>query len=120
MQNLGAILLAGLVGCLAYSSLFLVVGLWLPRRGLLVGFIYVLVWEGILSQISTGLTTFSVHRYVEGALDASLGTSLLTTLRADGIPPVNLSGTTSLFVLAFVLLGGMLVATWKLQRIELP
>lgn len=119
-QNLGAILLAGLVGCLAYSSLFLLVGLWLPRRGLLVGFIYVLLWEGILSELSTGLATFSVRRYVEGVLDGSLGTSLLATMNADGIASVNISSTTSLFVLVLVLLGGMLVATWKLQQLELP
>jgi ABC-2 type transport system permease protein len=119
-QNLGAILLAGLVGCLAYSSLFLLVGLWLPRRGLLVGFIYVLLWEGVLSQLSTGLATFSVRRYVEGALDGSLGNAVLANLNADGITGVNLSSTTSLIVLALVLIGGMLVATWKLQQLELP
>jgi ABC-2 type transport system permease protein len=114
-QNFGAILLAGLVGCLAYSSLFLLVGLWLPRRGLLVGFIYVLLWEGIASQLSTGLATFSVRRYVEGTLDANLGTAVL----ANSIP-VNISGATSLIVLALVLIGGILVSTWKLQQMELP
>ena len=73
-------MLAGLVGCLAYSSLFLLVGLWLPRRGLLVGFIYVLLWEGIASQLSTGLATFSVRRYVEGTLDANLGAAAWQTV----------------------------------------
>lgn len=119
-QNLSAILLAGLVGSLAYSSLFLLIGLWLPRRGLLVGFIYVLVWEGVLSQLSTGLATFSVRRYVEGALDANLGTSILTSLQADGFTPINISGATSLIVLAIVLVGGVLVSTWKLRQMELP
>jgi ABC-2 type transport system permease protein len=119
-QNLWAILLAGLVGCLAYSSLFLLVGLWLPRRGLLVGFLYVLIWEGILSQLSTGLATFSVRRYVEGALEASLGTTALARLQADGFSSVNISGAASLIVLACVLIGGMLVSTWKLQQMELP
>ena len=114
-QNFGAILLAGLVGCLAYSSLFLLVGLWLPRRGLLVGFLYVLLWEGIASQLSTGLATFSVRRYVEGTLDASLGAAALSKS-----VPVNISGATSLLVLALVLIGGILVSTWKLQRMELP
>jgi len=114
-QNFGAVLLAGLGGCLAYSSLFLLVGLWLPRRGLLVGFIYVLVWEGTLSTLSTGLATFSVRRYVEGSLDASLGSTALAN-----ISPVNISGTASLIVLAAVLIGGILVATWKLRQIELP
>lgn len=120
VQNFDAIMLAGLVGCLAYSSLFLLVGLWLPRRGLLVGFIYVLLWEGIFSQLSTGLATFSVRRYVEGALGANLGTTALAQLQADGFSPLNISGATSLIVLACVLLGGILVATWKLQQMELP
>jgi ABC-2 type transport system permease protein len=114
MQNLGAILLAGLVGSLTYSSLFLLVGLWLPRRGLLVGFIYVLLWEGIVSQLSTGLATFSVRRYVVGALNARL-----TIAALSASTPVDISGTTSLIVLAGVLLGGVLVATWKLQQMEL-
>jgi ABC-2 type transport system permease protein len=114
-QDFGAILLAGLVGCLAYSSLFLLVGLWLPRRGLLVGFIYVLLWEGIASQLSTGLATFSVRRYVEGALDANLGAAAL----ANSVP-VDLSGAASLLVLALVLVGGIAVATWKLHQMELP
>jgi hypothetical protein len=87
---------------------------------MLVGFIYVLVWEGVLSQLSTGLATFSVRRYVEGALDANLGTSILTSLQHDGFTPVNISGATSLIVLAVVLVGGILVSTWKLRQMELP
>ena len=120
LQNLGAILLAGLFGCLAYSSGFLLLGLWLPRRGLLVGFLYVLLWEGIFSQLSTGLAIFSVRRYVEGALDANLSATALANLRTDGFTLVDLGGATSLIVLAFVLIGGVLVATWKLRQLELP
>ncbi len=114
-QNFGAILLAGFAGCLAYSSLFLLLGLWLPRRGLLVGFLYVLLWEGILSQLSTGLATFSVRRYIEGALNANLSASAL----ANSVS-VDISGAASLIVLALVLVGGILIATWKLQQMELP
>jgi ABC-2 type transport system permease protein len=113
-QNFAAIMLAGLAGCLAYSSLFLLLGLWLPRRGLVVGFIYVLLWEGVFSQLSTGLATFSVRRYVEGILNANLTTSALANST-----PVDISGATSLVVLALVLVGGILVTTWKLQRMEL-
>jgi ABC-2 type transport system permease protein len=118
-QNLGAILLAGLLGCLAYSSGFLLLGLWLPRRGLLVGFLYVLLWEGIFSQLSTGLATFSVRRYVEGALNGNLAPSALAA-SVSASPAVDVSGTASLIVLTGVLLAGILVATWKLQRMELP
>jgi ABC-2 type transport system permease protein len=118
-QNFGAILLAGFGGCLAYSSVFLLVGLWLPRRGLLVGFLYVLLWEGIASQLSTGLATFSLRRYVEGALNAYLGAAALATSKSGSVP-VNISGTASLLVLALVLAGGIAVATWKLRQMELP
>ena len=119
IQNLGAILLAGMFGCLAYSSGFLLLGLWLPRRGLLVGFLYVLFWEGIFSQLSTGLAIFSVRRYVEGVLNANLTPSALSSSVAAS-PAVDVSGTASLIVLACVLLGGILVATWKLRQMELP
>ena len=109
-----------MVGSLAYSSFFLLLGLWLPRRGLLVGFLYVLLWEGVLSQLSTGLATFSVRRYVEGTLDANLGAGVISSLQADGYTPVNLNGTASLIVLAAILVVGALAATWKLQQMELP
>ena len=115
LHDLGAILLAGLGGCIAYSSLFLLLGLLFPRRGMLVGFIYVLVWEGAISTLSTGLATFSLRRYVEGALHASLGTSALATAQ-----PSSLSGTTSFLVLALVLVAGLIVSTWRLHSMEQP
>jgi ABC-2 type transport system permease protein len=115
LHDLGAILLAGLGGCIAYSSLFLLLGLWFPRRGILVGFIYVLVWEGTVSSLSTGLATFSVRRYVEGALHASLGTSALAAAQ-----PSSLSGTASFLVLALVLVAGLIVSTWRLHWMEQP
>ena len=115
LRDLGAILLAGLGGCVAYSSLFLLLGLWFPRRGLLVGFIYVLVWEGTASALSTGLATFSVRRYVEGALHASLGASPLAALQ-----PSSISGTVSFLVLALVLIAGVAISTWRLHWMEQP
>lgn len=115
LHDLWAILLAGLVGCLAYTSLFLLLGLWLPRRGLLVGFIYVLVWEGTASNFSTALAALSVRRYVQGGLHASLGSSPLAAVQ-----PSSLSGTTSFLVLALVLLAGIIITTWKLHQLEQP
>ena len=86
---------------------------------MLVGFLYVLLWEGIFSQLSTGLAVFSVRRYVEGALNANLTTSALSA-STQASPAVDVRGTASLIVLACVLLGCILVATWKLQQMELP
>ena len=71
---------AGFAGCLAYTAVFLPLGLFLPKRGLIVGFLYVLFWEGTLSTLSTGLATLSVRRYVQGVLEAGLGQSPLASL----------------------------------------
>lgn len=114
-HNLGAVLLAGLGGCLAYSSLFLLVGLLAPRRALLVGFIYVLAWEGTAAALSTALATLSVRRYVEGALHAWLGSSPLASVQ-----PSSAGGTASALVLALVLIGGIALTTVQLRRLELP
>lgn len=115
LQDLGAIMAAGFAGCLAYTAVFLPLGLFLPKRGLIVGFLYVLFWEGTLSTLSTGLATLSVRRYVQGVLEAGLGQSPLASLY-----PSPVSGTASLLVVLGLLLAGSLVTTWRLIRIQLP
>lgn len=114
-DGLAAILLAGLAGCLGYVSLFMLIGLLAPRRALLIGFLYVLAWEGLAAGISTGLATLSVRRYVEGILHAGL-----STLPALPIQWPNISGATSIAVLAAIVAGGLALTTVQLHRIELP
>lgn len=114
-DGLGALLLAGLGGSAAYCSLFLLVGLAAPRRALLIGFAYVLAWEGLAAGLSTALATLSVRKYVEGALHAALGASALASAQ-----PSTISGTLSAVVLAAILIAGIGVSTWQLHRIELP
>jgi hypothetical protein len=114
-QTLTAILLAGLGGCLAYCSLFEWVGLVLPRRALLLGFIYVLVWEGTVGSIFSALATLTVRHYLEGILHAGLSTTPLA-----GVEPSTVDGVASTLVLAFVVVGGVGLATWNLHRMELP
>jgi ABC-2 type transport system permease protein len=115
LQDLGAIVGAALAGCIAYTAVFLPLGLFLPKRGLIVGFFYVLFWEGTLSALSTGLATLSVRRYVQGVLEAGLGSSPLASLH-----PSPVSGTVSVLVVLGLLVAGSLVATWRLIRIQLP
>ncbi|HEY7849545.1 MAG TPA: ABC transporter permease [Ktedonobacterales bacterium] len=114
-QTLTALLLAGLAGCLAYTAVFLPLGLFLPRQGLIVGILYVVIWEGIAAGFSTGLATLSVRRYVEGTLHMGLGASPLATLA-----PSSLSGATSLLVIGGIVLLGVLVCTWRLRTLEMP
>ncbi len=114
-RDFGAILLSALAGCIAYSAVFLPLGLFIPRRGLIVGFMYVLIWEGLLAGFSTGLATLSVRRYVQGVLEAGLGSSPLASLY-----PSSVSGTVSLLVVLALLAIGGLLTTWRLIRIQLP
>jgi len=113
--TLGAILLGGLGGSLAYASLFLLLGLLIPRRALIVGFLYVLVWEGTAAGLSTALATLSIRRYVVGALDAGLSSSPLAAVQ-----PASVNGAISLVVLALVVVGGVGLTTTMLRRLGLP
>ena len=53
---------ASLVGAFAYSAFFLVLSL-LTRRPVLVGLLYVLLWEGLLGNLLASTAELSVHQY---------------------------------------------------------
>ena len=114
-RRFGAMLLAGLAGCLAYCSLFLPVGLFAPRRGFIVGLSYVLTWEGAAATFSSALATLSVRRYVQGALDTGLGAAPLRDIHTSGV-----DGTSSVIVLTIFVAGCIAVASWRLQHMDLP
>jgi ABC-2 type transport system permease protein len=114
--GLNAVLIAGFAGALAYASLFLALGLFIPRRALLAGFLYVLVWEGAAASLSSALATVTVQRYVTGMLHA-----LLPPLPASvhlAVPPVN--GATCAAVLTAIFVAGVGATTWGLRRVQLP
>jgi hypothetical protein len=108
-------MMASLAGSAAYVSLFLLLGLLMPQRGLLVGFVYVLAWEGVAAGFSTALATLSVRRYAQGVLDARLNSPALAA-----IIPSSLSVVGALFGLVVIAIAGLLLATWVLRRIQLP
>jgi ABC-2 type transport system permease protein len=65
------------VGAFAYSALFLALSL-LTRRPVLVGLLYVLIWEGVLGNLLTGTRMLSVQQYVVAVAAKVGGTDLLT------------------------------------------
>jgi ABC-2 type transport system permease protein len=75
------------VGCLlgsaAYSALFLALSL-LSRRPVLIGLLYVLIWEGVLGNLLTGTRLLSIQQYVV-AVSARVGDTELLTGRV-GVP----------------------------------
>lgn len=57
-----ALAVASTVGALAYSAVFLLLSV-LTRRPVLIGLLYVLLWEGLLSRVLGGTAVLSIHQY---------------------------------------------------------
>jgi ABC-2 type transport system permease protein len=75
--GLGLALVVGCaLGALAYSAVFLALSL-LTRRPVLVGLAYVLIWEGLLTNMISGTRVLSVQQYVVSVTDRIAGTDLI-------------------------------------------
>jgi ABC-2 type transport system permease protein len=106
--------LAMFVGSVCYVALFLAVSLF-TRRALVIGIGYMLVWEGALSVLLSGIQNLSIRQYALGA-----GTAIYRLPLDAGSDRTPLSADTA-FVLATVLVViSLVVATWRLMRFELP
>jgi ABC-2 type transport system permease protein len=92
--------LGALLGSVAYSALFIALSL-LTRRPVLLGLIYVLIWEGLLGGFLTGTRVLSIQQYEIAVADrvAHAGTWLNTTVSF----PVAL-GMTFVIAVGFTLL----------------
>ncbi|WBB54995.1 ABC transporter permease subunit [Verrucosispora sp. WMMD573] len=73
-----ALAVAASVGALAYTALFVAVSL-LTRRPVLLGLVYVLIWEGLLSNVISGTRVLSIQHYVIALADRLAPTDLLAT-----------------------------------------
>jgi ABC-2 type transport system permease protein len=51
----------------------------LTRRPVLVGLVYVLIWEGLLGNVLSGTQVLSIQQYVIAVSDRVARTDLLTT-----------------------------------------
>ena len=73
-----ALAVAGAVGALVYSALFLALSL-ITRRPVLLGLVYVLIWEGLLTNLVKGTAVLSVEQYVIALADRMAPSPLLGT-----------------------------------------
>jgi ABC-2 type transport system permease protein len=72
------LVVGSVVGSIAYSALFLALSL-LTRRPVLVGLLYVLVWEGLLSNLLDGTRVLSIRQYVITVADRVAQSDILNS-----------------------------------------
>jgi ABC-2 type transport system permease protein len=71
-----ALAVGAAVGACAYSAFFLLLSL-LTRRPVLLGLVYILIWEGLLAQFVSGSRVLSIQQYVVTIADKIAPTDLL-------------------------------------------
>ena len=71
-----ALAVACALGALAYCALFLALSL-VTRRPVLIGLLYVLIWEGVLGNLLNGTRILSIEQYVVAVADRISGSGLL-------------------------------------------
>jgi ABC-2 type transport system permease protein len=98
-----------LLGAIAYSAFFLAMSL-LTRRPVLVGLVYVMVWEGLLGNLLSGTRLLSIQQYVVAVSDRIANTDILAP---------NVSLGVSLVMLAVFTVGSTLFAIDRLRSFSL-
>ena len=77
-QRLAVALAVGAcLGALAYSALFVLLSL-VTKRPVLLGLIYILVWEGLLGQFVSGTRVLSIEQYVIAIIDRLAPSDIFT------------------------------------------
>jgi ABC-2 type transport system permease protein len=105
-----AFMAAMVVGSFCYVAVFLTLSLF-TRRALLIGLVYVLVWEGLLSTLLPGIANLSIRQYSLGVGNA------FWQMTPD---EARLQPSTALPLAIIVIVVALVLATLKLRRFELP
>lgn len=111
LDMLAASVLAVLAGVLTYGALFLAVSLIIPRA-LVVGIIYVLIWESLLGRLIPGARLLSIQHYVQSIYSRLLADSRFEVSNALQFPSAMLA-----IVLIIVLT--LVFATMRLRAMDL-
>jgi ABC-2 type transport system permease protein len=109
---LAGMLLATVVGTLAYCALGMLLSL-LMARALLVGLAYALLWEGAVVGVAPSASSLSIRGYTEGVLAA--------VLRGGGLELTTRLGPVSATVLAAIFtLAALVLSVRRLERMDIP
>ena len=104
-----ALAAAAAVGAVAYSALFLLLSL-LTRRPVLLGLVYILVWEGLLGRFVAGTRVLSIEQYVITIADKIAPTAILES---------RVSSTVSIVMTVIFVLGCTLAAVDRLRSFSM-
>ncbi len=100
---------AAVAGACAYSAFFLLLSL-LTRRPVLLGLVYVLVWEGLLGNFVSGTRVLSIQQYVITIADKIAPTAILES---------RVSLTVSIVLAAIFVVGCTLAAVDRLRSFSM-
>jgi ABC-2 type transport system permease protein len=106
-----AAMIAVLCGVFAYGAIFLAISLVVPRA-LLVGIVYTLLWESLLSRLIPGARLISIRHYVQSIYDRIVNERAITVEGA-----MQLWSALAVFVVVVVLAIGL--ATLRLRTMDL-
>ena len=105
--------IAALLGCsLAYVAVFGLLSL-VVRRPVLIGFLYIVLWEGSIANVAPSADKLSIAAYGRALVAHGLGAA-----RTFNVPKV--SAATASVVLLAVSVVATLYAAHRLTRVELP
>ena len=107
------------IGLAVYGAVFALVGAWF-KRPLLTGLVFIFLWEPIVVVVPGYMKRLTVSYYLQGLVPHAMPqdgvvTSILAILQATEVMP---SAATSLMGLGVILLGGLSLATWLVERRE--
>ncbi len=98
------------LGAFLYSAIFLALGL-ITKRGLLVGLVYLVVWEGTLGRFFKGTRVLSVRQYMLALTDA------ITTVDKEVFEAL-LDPKTAYIMSAVVAAGAIALCIHKVRNFE--
>lgn len=99
-----ALVVSSVVGAIAYSALFLLLSL-LSRRPVLLGLVYILVWESLLGRFISGTRVLSIEQYAIALADKIHPTDML---------PGKVSVPVAIVMSAIFAVGGTIYAIRRL------
>ena len=104
-----ALFVGALVGSAVYSAVFVLASV-LTTRAIAFGLLYVAIWEGVLSNVVGGVRILSIAHYALGVANA---------IYPDQDLQAGLGLSTSLILGTVITIGGLYLATRRLQTFSL-